>query len=129
MDASVMIVEDNESVREPLAALLRLKGYVVVETDNGQDALKKLKGLPMPNLVVLDLMMPQMDGESFLEAKDADPELAPIPVVIVSAVANGQGPARSDTVVDVLQKPGDMSRLLSLVDKYCGTDQTKGSYL
>lgn len=119
MDASVMIIEDCVSVREPLAALLRFKGYVVVETENGRDALKKLRALPLPSLVLLDLMMPVMDGWSFLKEKEADRTLASIPVIILSAVAKQGCLPRIYNVVDVMQKPGDIPKLFKLMNKYC----------
>ena len=119
MSASVLIVEDHSSIREPLAALLRLKGHVVLEAEDGKDALAQLKMFPNPGLILLDLMMPVMDGWTFLDRKSRDPAIARIPVVILSAVSNLHPPRQTPDIVATVEKPIDMVALLANVDKYC----------
>lgn len=84
-EKSVMVVDDDRSVRESMSQLLDAKGYVVLQADNGQTALDLLKKTPhFPCLVILDLAMPIMDGRRFLELRAQDPILRDIPVVVVS---------------------------------------------
>jgi DNA-binding response OmpR family regulator len=83
---SVLVVEDDRDLREALADLLRLEGgYAVSEAENGIDALLFLRTAPVPDLVILDLDLPLMDGEELLAQIGADPTLARLPVVIVSS--------------------------------------------
>jgi CheY-like chemotaxis protein len=84
-EKSVMVVDDDTSVRESMSRLLEAKGYSVLQADNGQTALDLLKKEPhFPCLVILDLAMPIMDGRRFLEIRAEDPILRDIPVVVVS---------------------------------------------
>ena len=119
MSASVLIVQDNSSIREPLAAQLRLKGYVVLESSDGTEALGYLRQLPKPALILLDLMMPVMDDWSFLERKARDSAIARLPVVLLSAAANLQSRRRMPDVVATVEKPVDMPSLLAQVDRIC----------
>lgn len=83
---SVLVVEDDRDLREALADLLRLEGgYAVSEAENGMDALLFLRTAPAPDLVILDLDLPLMDGEELLAQLGANPVLARLPVVIVSS--------------------------------------------
>src|SRR5271163_1756265 len=87
----VLVVDDDLSVRESMAELLDVKGYCVLQAENGQRALDVLKKTPhFPCLVLLDLAMPVMGGPELLEPRAQDPILRAIPVVIVS------GNARTD---------------------------------
>jgi CheY-like chemotaxis protein len=81
---SVLVVEDDEDTRELLARVLGEQGYDVVTAENGRVALERLKGMT-PGLVLLDLMMPEMDGFEFAEIFRARPEWATIPVIVVTA--------------------------------------------
>jgi CheY-like chemotaxis protein len=112
----VLLVEDDLEISESLAELLRLQGFEVDTAHNGQEALDKLASGELPNLILLDLMMPVMNGWEFREKQLSDAQLAAIPVVVVSAVAsqaNGLGCAA------VLQKPIEPGRLMSVVTS-CG---------
>jgi len=120
LSASVFLIEDNDNVREPLAALLGMLGYGVSEAVDGQEALAKLQEGPLPDLILLDLMMPGMDGWTFLDVKDSDPRLAPIPVVVLSAVAKFKPPNPHSSAVAVVAKPFKLQSLVTLVEQYCG---------
>ena len=113
----VLIVEDDEDLREMMAQLLTLEGYDAATVSNGREALEYLHKATTPNVILLDLMMPVMDGWEFRRQQQADPELAPVPVIVLSAL----DPARAATVdADAfLKKPLDFDRLLELVRRHC----------
>ncbi len=104
----VLIVEDDVDIRETLAELLATAGYVTAQAGNGRDALDEARRAP-PDLIVLDLMMPVMDGWQFRSAQRRDPALAPIPVIVISAA----GPSASIDADTFLQKPFPMDRLVA----------------
>ncbi len=85
MPGQVLIVEDDLDIRESLAELLELQGYGVLQAHDGRAALDVLAAGARPGLILLDLMMPGMDGATFLEEQRARPELAQIPVVVLTA--------------------------------------------
>src|SRR4051812_27087255 len=109
----VLVVDDDEDIRETLRDILIEEGFEVVTAANGAEALEVARESP-PCMVILDLMMPVMDGwETFGRLKD-DPQLCSVPVCIVSANA-GAAPL-ADCVVS---KPVDLNRLLSVVRARC----------
>src|SRR3954469_1683244 len=86
---TLMVVDDDTVIRESLADVLQEEGYSVVTAIHGEDALTKLRGgMPVPCLILLDLMMPVMTGGEFFAAQQADPAIAGIPVVVISADGN-----------------------------------------
>jgi two-component system chemotaxis response regulator CheY len=116
----VLIVEDNEGTREALALLLQAAGYTTAEAANGRTALTFLHTHPAPRLILLDLMMPVMDGWEFLRERRKDPELARIPVVLFTA-AGGLEPSSVWALGanDVLHKPANPDDLLAAAGRYC----------
>jgi two-component system, OmpR family, response regulator len=80
----ILIVEDEEPIRSLLADVLRAEGYSIVEAVNGLDALRAL-GQERPDAIVLDVMMPMMDGPTFARACHAQSPMRPIPILLVSA--------------------------------------------
>jgi CheY-like chemotaxis protein len=118
--SGVLIVEDDEDIRADLTAILRVKGFSVTEAANGKEALARLQGGERPCLIVLDLMMPVMNGWELRAVMIADAALAAIPVVVVS----GKGRITSDeeqtlAPAAVLVKPFELSDLLEVVGRYC----------
>src|SRR5690349_1848715 len=89
----VLVVEDSTDARQMLASLLEVEGFAVRTAANGREALDQLRAGPPPCLILLDLMMPVMDGYQFRAEQRQDPGLSPIPVVVVSAVAGGEDTA------------------------------------
>ena len=116
---SVLIVEDDPDVRESLAAILAAEGYQVLEAENGAVALDQLRRDVPVCLILLDLFMPTMNGWTFRDEQLRDPNLAPIPVVVISADAAAARRASSLGVVSALTKPLDFDRLLQVVGEYC----------
>jgi CheY-like chemotaxis protein len=80
----VLVVEDDDSIREMMRRSLEMDGWVVMEAENGRIALKKMEE-KKPELILLDLMMPEMDGFEFVEALRKNPAWIGIPVVVVTA--------------------------------------------
>jgi CheY-like chemotaxis protein len=115
--ANILVVEDNDDVREMMAVTLELEGHEVATAINGRDALNKLHAGDKPCLILLDLMMPVMNGWEFQRALDRDPDLRDVPVVVVSA-ASGEMIKRTEAVA-YLPKPLDMDRLLDVVCVFC----------
>ena len=115
--ASILVVEDDQDIRCSVRDVLELEGYFVQTAENGQIGLELLHKMEPPCLVLLDLMMPVVDGLEFLQKKRADIKIAPIPVVIVSAIAE-RSKAEPDT--PYIKKPIDIHVLLDVVRQYCG---------
>lgn len=90
----VLIVEDERDIREALAEALAYEGYDVTVAANGREALRTLGDGPLPDVILLDLVMPEMSGWEFRQVQARDPALAGIPVVVVSA--SDPGAARPD---------------------------------
>jgi CheY-like chemotaxis protein len=115
----VLIVEDDADLREMMAQLLTLEGYRAETVSNGREALKFLHEGPPPDLILLDLMMPVMDGWEFRKVQQGEPALAKVPVVVLTALDQAQARAEGLNGVDFLKKPLDFDRLLEIVRHHC----------
>lgn len=118
-DRLVLVIDDDDALRDALAELLEAEGFVVETASNGREALERLHDGPSPRVIVVDLLMPVMDGWSFCEAKARDPELRGIPVVIVSATGEPTRPPADVRAGEFFRKPADVPRLLSTLEGYC----------
>ena len=112
---SVLIVEDHCKTRDLLKELVEREGRAVVTAGDGRDALECARRIPPPSVILLDLSMPRMNGWEFLQRKTADPTIAGIPTIVLSASSGGV-PAGA---MNLLAKPVDAQRLLALIDQYC----------
>ena len=112
---TVLLVEDEEDLRESMRDALELNGYTVVAGRDGQEALVELDRIEHVCLVLLDLIMPRMNGWVVFEKMRARPALAAVPVIVHSS-APGAAPRG---VTRVLQKPLAFERLLSVVHEFC----------
>src|SRR5207249_387698 len=92
--ATVLVVEDDFDLRDALVPILEYEGHRVVSAANGREALDWLHAMPPPSLILLDLMMPVMNGEEFRAEQLRDPALASIPGVILSAHPGEEGSVR-----------------------------------
>lgn len=118
----VLIVDDDFAIRESLAELLAEEGYLAAAAANGRDALAKLdEDGPWPCLIVLDLMMPVMNGESFRELQLRIPELARIPTIVVTADHRVESRTEPMKVQASLQKPIDIERFIDAVRDRCSS--------
>jgi CheY-like chemotaxis protein len=116
---TILIVEDDLSIRETLGEILRDEGYGVSFAEHGAAALSRLQNAPLPALILLDLMMPVMSGWEFRTQQLLSPELSQIPVVIVSGVSNNDAGMAVLAPAAVLPKPIQIPQLLELVSAYC----------
>jgi CheY-like chemotaxis protein len=115
--AKILVVEDNDDVREMMAVTLELEGHQVQTAANGRDALEQLRGGEKPCVILLDLMMPVMNGWEFRREIERDAALADVPVIVISA-ATGEL-VRKTRADAVLPKPIDMDQLLDVVGDFC----------
>jgi CheY-like chemotaxis protein len=113
--APILVVEDDRDTRAVMKILLELEGYHVETAANGAEALGKLRAGLKPCLILLDLMMPGMDGFQFMNEKRNDRTLSPIPVIISSGMYDAKLNAAHLQADDYLQKPVERDRLLRVV--------------
>jgi signal transduction histidine kinase len=112
---SLLVIEDDSDIREALDGLLSMEGFRVTGCSNGREALEWLRISPKPDLILLDLMMPVMDGWQFRVAQKDDPELATIPVLALSADSTAKAAAIDAEAY--LKKPVDYDTLIATIDR------------
>lgn len=119
---SILVAEDNNDVRETIVDAIRMQGYEVHGVSNGKQALEMLDVLGAPTLVLLDLMMPVMNGWEFLNAQCKRAKLASHKIVTISAVDPTRGPVGSSPIgaAGNLQKPISLDDLWDTVREFCG---------
>ena len=114
---NVLVIEDDAEIREILKLAIEMEGYAVTTAPNGQEGLNILKNGLRPCLILLDLMMPVMDGWTLSEKLGQDEQLNKLPIIVVSAY--------SDRVKSVkhlngfVKKPIDFDVLLNTISSYC----------
>lgn len=114
MGNPILLVEDDNDIRLAVANLLRSEGYNVFEAENGRVGIDLLKTMPRPCVILLDMMMPVLDGRGFMELLERDELLVSIPVVVVSAQ-----PHLPDGAKAYLRKPFDVESLVGVVRDHC----------
>jgi CheY-like chemotaxis protein len=119
-EPKILVVEDDEDARDAMVALLQLKGYRAVPASNGREALDYLDQAPPPDLIILDLWMPVMDGWQFRSEQMKNPRLADIPVIVVSALGDHAEVEANEIII----KPVDVDRLLATIGHYCRPEPT-----
>jgi CheY-like chemotaxis protein len=118
---TVLIVDDDRDIREMLAQTLEDEGYVALTAASGREAMALLaEAATRPCVILLDLMMPGMNGWEFRAAQQRDPQLAAIPVVVLSARTDLASAAATMAGVDYLAKPIDFDALMRTVQRHCG---------
>jgi CheY-like chemotaxis protein len=115
---TILVVDDDAEIRESIADLLRDEGYRAAVAGHGREALERLRDGTRPDLIVLDLMMPVMDGWQFLDERARDPALKAIPVVVVSATHETLRPP--DTCA-FIRKPMRLDDLLAVIARELGS--------
>jgi len=122
---SILIVDDDAGIRQLVTLFLEHKGYQAASVPNGQEALNHLRH-SQPELILLDLMMPVMNGAEFRQAQQQDPQLSTIPVVVMSAAENIEAQAPQLTADSYLPKPIDFDTLTALIERYCSQGLQRG---
>ena len=115
----ILLVEDDPDSRACMRSLLELEGYVVHTAADGAEALKRLRSGLEPGLIVLDLMMPGMDGFQFRREQLQDPKLCAIPVVVYSGHHDAKANAALLEPTAYIKKPIDFDSFLDLVSVHC----------
>ncbi len=113
----VLVVDDDPDIRDALCELLEDEGYRAVSASNGQEALVYLKSREPPCVILLDLMMPVMDGWEFRRVQKGDPRWSNIPVVVITAAGNYG--ASTISVERVLPKPLQLEHVLEALAQFC----------
>ena len=123
MKKKILIVDDEEDILHFLELVLREKGYEVGTAMNGQDALTKAQ-IEKPDLVLLDIMMPQMDGWEVLKLLRVDDETANIPVAMLSARTEAKDRVQGlqEGAIDYICKPFSLAELLAKIETIFGTE-------
>jgi CheY-like chemotaxis protein len=111
----ILLIEDEADIRTGIEEFLRSEGYAVHAADNGQSGLRLLGTIPRPDLVLLDLFMPVMDGWAFYDRVRRSPAWQDIPIVALTAASNRTAPPAG---VEVFDKLADLDVLLSVVHRY-----------
>ncbi len=116
MTARILIIDDALHIRRLISRMLQMAGYTVMEAADGREGLQTLK-LHKPDVVTCDISMPVMDGYEFLQAAKTDPDVADIPVIIVTAIGQEEETARARSLgADAcLTKPFSSSHLLEVI--------------
>jgi CheY-like chemotaxis protein len=116
----VLSVDDDKDIREILAETLEERDFEVASAANGVEALAYLRAEPAPLVILLDLMMPVMNGQEFRAEQLRDPALASIPVVVLSADGSAQAKARSLGALTGITKPIRLAHLLAVLQGLAG---------
>ncbi len=118
MTKRILVVEDDTSIRELLVELLESEGYSVASAVNGLEGLKYLQSQANPDLILIDLMMPVMDGYSFRSEQLKNEKWASIPTVVMSAEANAKEKMKNFSITAFLSKPVELDTILKTVALY-----------
>ena len=117
---ALCVVDDDADIREVLSDVLTFAGYEVILADDGQSALDRLRARKNGcRLILLDLMMPRMNGWEFRRRQLADPALASIPVMLLTGAGTAAKAIDELRVEMTIEKPFDLDALLASVAHYC----------
>lgn len=119
MRGSILVVEDDPELLSSLSEVLESEGYQVAGARHGLEALGRLRGGTRPSVILLDLMMPIMNGWQFRYEQRQDSDLAKIPVVVVSAKSDSRQHAEWLEADGYISKPIDLNVLLGTLRRYC----------
>lgn len=125
MNGHILVVDDDADLRETVQMLLELEGFAVTAAANGRAALERLRAGERPGLILLDLMMPEMNGWEFLQHARQDPNLGSIPIVIMTA--HGAADLPPVPAEDLLRKPFDAAKLLATVARHLPGGRPEGA--
>jgi CheY-like chemotaxis protein len=113
----VLIIEDDQAVRDTIQEVLEIQGYQVIAAANGKEGAELLKtSSPRPSVILLDLMMPVMNGWQFLDFQRSDPSLRNIPIVVCSAYKETAKAVKPNAFIE---KPVQFNALLGAIKAFC----------
>ncbi len=119
----VLIVDDDTDICETIRTILEIYGYKAVTANDGAEALALLRGGIRPSLIILDLMMPRMNGAQFRQAQLREPAFRAIPVMVLSCDGRAEAKA-ADLGLEVLRKPVELEVLLAAVRRMTAIRET-----
>lgn len=117
MSKRILVVEDDLSIRETLIEFLEGEGYLVSSSINGHEALKYLEKSSAPDVILMDLMMPVMDGHTFLKERLKSSSLLSIPTIVMSAEANALDKVKETQIQAFLAKPLDLDEIINTLGR------------
>ena len=122
VSSTILVVEDDPDVREMLSLALEMEGFIILQAENGLQAIQMLTTVSrFPAVVVLDLSMPILDGHGFLVRRAQDPILAQIPVIVVSGSSR---PVEALPCIErFLQKPVELAQLVEMIEHLVAAQQ------
>jgi CheY-like chemotaxis protein len=120
-EAKILVVEDDDDIRDSLKELLEEEGYQVDTAANGEQALNRLRG-EAPQLILLDLMMPVMDGWEFQRQLRDSPSLSGVPIIVISASKFSREPLNAAAFIP---KPLDAGVLLETIESFLANGGTE----
>jgi two-component system, chemotaxis family, chemotaxis protein CheY len=112
----VLVIDDDAEIRQALTEILEDEQYAVQAAANGKEALELLERGPCPDVILLDVMMPVMDGWHFLSARLGRPELVEIPIIIISAGTEAEREAQKVGVFEFARKPLHVDDLIRRIE-------------
>jgi CheY-like chemotaxis protein len=123
----ILVIEDHELARRALAALLSTMGYEVVEAANGREALATLATEARPDVILLDLVMPIMDGWEFMKRQRRDWRFCTIPTIVISGVPSHDPRCLEMPIVRLLPKPYTIEQLMAAIEAECSPPSARNS--
>lgn len=123
----ILIVEDTKNIREIVAKILRTKGYIVYEAEHGGEGLK-IAQLESPDLILLDAMLPDMDGFEICASLKGNPKYKTIPILMLTAITGGSSKQdehwrQKSGADEFMSKPFRMNDLLAKIEKFVGAHE------
>ena len=119
----VLVVDDDDDIRKLVCLILASEGYEAIPASDGIEALRLVHERGRPSLILLDIMMPRMDGEAFVAALNLSPDLRTIPVVVMSGHNDAREKSRTCSARRCLVKPVDVDDLLSTVREFSASSR------
>ena len=126
---TILLVEDDDAILTCIEGILRGEGYTVMTAKNGKEALLALRSSEPPDLILLDLLMPVMDGWKFLEQMRQDhPALSSVPIIAISSGGQRLRPNELK-ISELLEKPLDLESLISTVARHSATQSHSTQFI
>ena len=115
---TILLIEDANELLQLLKSILEMKGFRILSANNGEDALELLRNNPeLPDLILLDMMMPIMSGQQFMEKKNQDLRIAAIPVVLLTAHKDALEAKSKLGARDFIKKPVELDEVFEVINR------------